>query len=249
MAIKQYGKTANVTLSANLKSNEFACKGTGCCNTVLIDETLVNYVQKIREHFNAPVTINSGYRCKTHNKAVGGVSNSNHTKGTAADIVVKDVAPSEVAKYAESIGVLGIGLYETAKDGYFTHIDTRTKKSFWYGQKQAKRDTFGGVKVEEKIGWIKDTTGWWYRHADGTYTKNGWEQIGSEWFYFDENGYAIGENRWKQINGKWYYFNERNAAVKGYRTIDGKLYYFAESGTDTVSECQLIVTDNNGAIV
>ena len=43
----------------------------------------------------------------------------------------------EIAKYAESIGVLGIGLYETDKDGHFVHIDTRTKKSFWYGHKRA----------------------------------------------------------------------------------------------------------------
>ena len=66
-------------------------------------------------------------------------------KGQAADIVVKDIAPAEVAKYAESIGVKGIGLYETPTDGYFVHIDTRTTKSFWYGQKQASRSTFGGA--------------------------------------------------------------------------------------------------------
>jgi peptidoglycan hydrolase-like protein with peptidoglycan-binding domain len=57
---------------------------------------------------------------------------------------VDGVAPAEVAKYAESIGVLGIGLYETAKDGHFVHIDTRDYKSFWYGQAQASRTTFGG---------------------------------------------------------------------------------------------------------
>jgi hypothetical protein len=42
---------------------------------------------------------------------------------------------------------LGIGLYETNSDGYFVHIDTRTTKSFWYGQKQAKRTTFGGTAI------------------------------------------------------------------------------------------------------
>lgn len=172
MSIKQYGKTANVQLSANLKSNEFACKGVGCCNNVIIDEQLVAYVQKIREHFNAPVTINSGYRCTRHNKAVGGAANSYHTKGMAADIVVKGVTPLEVAKYSESIGVLGIGLYETAKDGYFTHIDTRTKKSFWYGQGQAKRDTFGGVTtafsvIEWQKAAIKDGFNFSKYGADG----------------------------------------------------------------------------------
>ena len=49
--------------------------------------------------------------------------------------MVEGIHPSEVAKFAESIGILGIGLYETNSDGYFVHIDTRTTKSFWYGQK------------------------------------------------------------------------------------------------------------------
>ena len=153
MAIKSYRKDYRTVLSANFKSNEFACKGKGCCSAVLLDDKLVQYCQKIRDHFGKAVTINSGYRCSKHNKAVGGVSSSLHTKGMAADIVVKDVKPSEVAKYAESIGVLGIGLYETAKDGYFVHIDTRTTKAFWYGQAQAKRETFSGenpVKTWQK---------------------------------------------------------------------------------------------------
>jgi murein L,D-transpeptidase YcbB/YkuD len=59
--------------------------------------------------------------------------------GDAADIIVNGVAPLEVAKFAESIGIKGIGLYST-----FTHIDTREKKSFWYGQDEEKRETFGG---------------------------------------------------------------------------------------------------------
>jgi len=59
--------------------------------------------------------------------------------------VVSGVSSREVAKYAESIGILGIGLYETSNDGFFTHIDTRTTKSFWYGQNEQPRSTFGGA--------------------------------------------------------------------------------------------------------
>lgn len=150
MAIKTYTKTSRTKLSANFKVSEFACQGKGCCSSVLIDEKLVDYVQNIRDHFEKPVSINSGYRCAKHNKAVGGASGSYHAKGQAADIVVKGVAPAEVAKYAERIGVKGIGLYETPSDGYFVHIDTRTKKTFWYGQKQANRSTFGGAPKTDK---------------------------------------------------------------------------------------------------
>lgn len=150
MAVKEYRKDYRTQLSPNFKSNEFACKGKGCCSKVFIDEGLVEYCQKIRDHFGKAVTINSGYRCEKHNKAVGGASKSNHVAGMAADIVVKDVKPAEVAKYAESIGILGIGLYETKKDGYFVHIDTRTKKAFWYGQAQKSRSTFGGENIVEQ---------------------------------------------------------------------------------------------------
>ena len=149
MAIKEYRKDYKTQLSANFKANEFACKGKGCCSKVLIDEKLVKYLQQIRNHFDKPVTLNSAYRCAKHNKAVGGASSSNHTKGMAADIVVQGVKPAEVAKYAETIGILGIGLYE-AKDGNFVHIDTRTSKSFWYGHSQAKRTTFGGSQPVKK---------------------------------------------------------------------------------------------------
>ncbi len=145
MAIKRYKKTAKTKLSENFKACEFACKGVGCCSTIDIDTKLVKYLQEIRDHFDAPITINSAYRCTVHNKAVGGASGSKHRLGMAADIKVKGVKPREVARYAESIGVLGIGLYETAEDGYFVHIDTRKTKAFWYGQKQLYRSTFGGA--------------------------------------------------------------------------------------------------------
>ena len=132
-------------MSDNFNLSELHCKGTDCgCTQTLVDSKLVDYLQQIRNHFGVPVTINSGYRCIAHNSSVNGSPNSRHTKGQAADISVSGVAPAEVAKYAESIGILGIGLYETAADGYFVHIDTRTTKSFWYGQGQANRSTFGG---------------------------------------------------------------------------------------------------------
>lgn len=143
--MRTYKKGTVTKMSNSFKSTEMDCHGNSCCSYTKVDEKLVTYLQKIRDHFGKPVTITSGYRCTSHNKAVGGASASYHTKGMAADISVQGIAPSEVAKYAESIGILGIGLYESAKDGYFVHIDTRTIKAFWYGQAQAHRSTFGGV--------------------------------------------------------------------------------------------------------
>ena len=138
-------------ITANFQYKEFDCQGSGCCSTTIIDEKLVSYVQQIREHFNKPITITSPYRCEIHNRRVGGGTLSYHMQGRAADIVVQGVSSREVAKYAESIGILGIGLYETATDGYFTHIDTRTEKCYWYGQKEEPRTTFGGTTSNTAI--------------------------------------------------------------------------------------------------
>lgn len=143
----EFKKGDSAQISKNFQFKEFDCHGKGCCSTTIIDEKLVEYVQRIRDHFGKPVTITSPYRCEVHNAKIGGATRSNHMQGKAADIVVQGVSSREVAKYAESIGILGIGLYETAKDGYFTHIDTRTSKAFWYGQDEQPRTTFGGSSI------------------------------------------------------------------------------------------------------
>lgn len=149
MAVNAYKKGASTKLSANFRVREFDCHGRGCCATTKIDSQLVDYLQKIRDHFGKSVNLSSGYRCEKHNGEVANaVSRSRHILGMAADIKVSGVAPAEVAKYAEAIGVKGIGLYE-GKDGNFVHIDTRTAKSFWYGHAQQKRETFGGAAPAE----------------------------------------------------------------------------------------------------
>lgn len=50
-------------------------------------EALVeNVLDPLREAYGKPIYINSGYRCPELNKAVGGVSNSEHLTGRAADL-------------------------------------------------------------------------------------------------------------------------------------------------------------------
>ena len=43
-------------------------------------------LEPLREHFGEAVYVTSGYRCPQLNKAVGGVANSQHMRGEAADI-------------------------------------------------------------------------------------------------------------------------------------------------------------------
>lgn len=53
-------------------------------------------LQKIRNHFKAPVMVHSGFRCPDLNTAVGGSSTSQHMKGEAADFHVVGVDHQEV---------------------------------------------------------------------------------------------------------------------------------------------------------
>lgn len=113
---------------------EFKCKcGGRFCNgyPVEIDMNMVKIADKIREKIGKPIHINSGLRCKTHNANVGGVSNSQHLLGKAADLgCPSGCTPEQMASIAESImgNTGGIGIYS-----WGIHIDTRSTKSRWNG--------------------------------------------------------------------------------------------------------------------
>lgn len=54
--------------------------------TALVD----NVLDPLREAYGKPITVNSGYRCPTLNKAVKGAASSQHMTGQAADIDTGD---------------------------------------------------------------------------------------------------------------------------------------------------------------
>ena len=51
--------------------------------TILVEQLL----DPIRRRYGAPIIVTSGYRCPALNTAVGGVANSHHIVGCAADII------------------------------------------------------------------------------------------------------------------------------------------------------------------
>lgn len=55
-----------------------------------LDALIENVLDPLREAYGKPIYINSGYRCSELNKAVGGVSTSEHQSGRAADIDTHD---------------------------------------------------------------------------------------------------------------------------------------------------------------
>lgn len=58
-------------------------------------------LEPIRAHFGRPIRINSGYRSRTLNAAVGGSNTSQHSLGQAADIEVDGVDNRTLAKWIE----------------------------------------------------------------------------------------------------------------------------------------------------
>ena len=113
-------------LSTFFKREEFECQ---CgCGFDTVDAELLDVLDTVRAHLNAPVKINSACRCTAHNKSVGGSLTSQHTKGRAADIVVKGIDPEIVYQFLNDnyANKYGIGKYDT-----FTHYDIRKKKARW----------------------------------------------------------------------------------------------------------------------
>ena len=115
------------------KKPEFACKCGKYCDgyPAEIDMDMVKIADQIRAKIGKPITVNSGLRCKTHNANVGGVSNSQHLLGKAADLGCPNgCTPTQMASIAEEIigNTGGIGVYS-----WGIHIDTRSTKSRWNG--------------------------------------------------------------------------------------------------------------------
>lgn len=110
-------------LSRNFTIAEFASKDGALI--VLVHPSLIIALQALRDHTNKRITINSGYRTSAHNIAQGGASSSYHTRGMAADIVINDMTPIEVASLAHDIGLGGIKAYPS-----FTHIDVGPRRTW-----------------------------------------------------------------------------------------------------------------------
>lgn len=130
-----------------------------------------------------------------------------------------------------------------------------------------------GGTVSSGAKWIQETSEkkrWWYRRADGSYTKNGWEKIDGLWYFFDSEGwmktgwityksnryylqqkstkdFKEGQMRtgWVQLSGIWYWFADDGAAAKSTcKQISGKWYAFG-------SDCKMktsVSIDTTGAL-
>lgn len=89
---------------------------------------LANRLQAIRDIIGLPIIINSGYRSPEYNATIpNSAPNSYHTRGMAADIVVKGMPAEEVQELLRDWSG-GLGKYLT-----FTHVDIRGYPVRWRG--------------------------------------------------------------------------------------------------------------------
>ena len=111
-------------VAKNFTVAEFASKDRS--RVVIINMALPEYLQKARDHFGKPLIITSGYRTTAHNMKVGGVSNSQHVFGNAADVYIPGVSISDLYNYFCEIAgdSCEIGIYNN-----FVHFAVQTKKS------------------------------------------------------------------------------------------------------------------------
>lgn len=107
----------------HFNKNEFACKcGGRYCGgfPVEISRRVVGVLDTIREYAGKPVVVSSGVRCKNHNKSVGGVENSYHLKGRAADFSVCGYSAQTTINIVNTLGFKPIEMY--AIDSAYVHI-------------------------------------------------------------------------------------------------------------------------------
>ena len=123
-------------ITKNFSLYEFRCRDKQ--QTAVPEELIANTVelaynlQHLRDCLEEPISINSSYRTLEHNDSVGGSITSQHLVAKAADVVVKNLEPIDVAetiKFLIRNGIMkegGVGIYDT-----FVHYDIRGTKARW----------------------------------------------------------------------------------------------------------------------
>lgn len=114
-------------LSEHFSKAELACH---CCGQLKIETGLVDALEQLSTLAGKPIIVHDAYRCPAHNHAVGGVPDSEHTRGMAADINIPGLSLQQMYELALQVPTFlngGIGVY----DGGFIHLDIRTQPARW----------------------------------------------------------------------------------------------------------------------
>lgn len=109
--------------SIYFSDDELTCHCCGKYPENGMSQSLLDLLDEIRERVGGPVELSCAYRCPNHNADVGGVTNSQHVLGTAADVLVPDGwSVDKLADLAVELGADGVGRYYSND---FVHVDVR----------------------------------------------------------------------------------------------------------------------------
>lgn len=81
---------------------------------------LMDYLDKVREAYGAPIIVSSGYRSEDLNGAVGGATNSQHMQGLAADLIVPDL--ERLFRTIRALGGFDQLIWEHPKGKRWVHV-------------------------------------------------------------------------------------------------------------------------------
>ena len=114
-------------LSEHFSKSELSCR---CCGQLKIESGLLAALEQLRALAGKEIVVHDAYRCTTHNQEVGGVTDSEHTRGMAADISIPGLSLQQMYELALQVPTFlngGIGVY----DGGFLHVDIRAHQARW----------------------------------------------------------------------------------------------------------------------
>ena len=121
--------TKNFSMEELVASNTARMKGIDNTPDKEVEARLVQLAQQVlqplRDSYGKPIKISSGYRCQALNKAIGGVSTSQHLKGEAVDINNGQIENKKLFLLASKMikeGVITVGQLIDEKGYKWLHI-------------------------------------------------------------------------------------------------------------------------------
>lgn len=114
-------------LTKNFAYDEMKCP---CCGAATMNPEFLIKLQNLRDEFNEPMPVSSGFRCERYNTISGGAKESFHKKGRAVDVVIFDSQKRfDLVRLAIKNGIKGIEIC----DGHI-HLDDRAQGVILWGK-------------------------------------------------------------------------------------------------------------------
>ena len=121
-------------VSRHFRYKEFRNKGsltpTVSNHVIRLERELVEGLERLRK-VTGPIHIASGYRSPVHNRAIGGVNNSQHLYGRAVDLHRSRMRSNVTEAQARAAGFSGVGI-ESRSNNSVIHVDVRPTPTRWY---------------------------------------------------------------------------------------------------------------------